>query len=414
MKDYKVQGLRTKFPALHHILDNARTPIYLDGAGGSQVPQSVIDAMSTTMQLGLSNLGGYFNASCVVGGIVDDARQHAADLLNAPNKDCIVFGANMTTITQYMSWMIAAEWQAGDEIILSDLDHGANRSFWEIQAELKGVTVRYIPVTPDACELDMAVFERLISEKTVFVAVTAASNLTGSIVDVEAIVSGAKAVGATSYIDAVHLVPHKRVDVIKLQADYVVCSAYKFFGPHVGILYGREEALASLVPNKVTPAPSAPPRCFETGTPNIPCLAGVTASIQHIASLTGEDSIFSDDLAGGYLAIQTHESALLQHFKHNIASIKGLRLLGHSSDSGNRHTPTFALSFYKHHASDIAKYLGEHDIYSWNGHLYADRLTRALDLDQQGGALRLSLMHYNTLEEIDKVCCLLESKLLNK
>ncbi|MGC9491712.1 cysteine desulfurase-like protein [Vibrio genomosp. F10] len=393
-----VMSLREQFPALGN-LNNGLSPVYFDGPGGTQLPTSVIEGFGAYLQHGNSNLGGRFSVSENTVSLVDVCRQKAAALFGASSKDEIVFGANMTTMAFHFSRAISQDWQAGDEIILSDADHGANRSSWAMAAEDKGVTVHYVPIKDASCNLDLEVFQSLLNEKTRLVAMTAASNLSGTFVDIKKVTDLAKANGSVVFIDAVHLLPHQILNVQKLGADFVAGSAYKFFGPHLGVLFGRQALLEKYRPYKVEPAPTYAPNCWETGTLNFEALSAFSGAIDYLASL-GEGPSLRAQLESAYGNIHQYETSLSSYFLERLNEFPTIELLGESG-TDNR-TATFALRFGEVDPAKVATHLGEHEIYTWSGHLYADRLTDALGVTQKGGILRVGLMHYNTKEEIDR------------
>ncbi|MBD1557670.1 cysteine desulfurase-like protein [Vibrio sp. S9_S30] len=393
-----VEHLREQFPALS-TQQNDVSPIYFDGPGGTQLPLSVIEAYGAYLAQGNSNLGGRFSVSHNTVSLVDSCREKAASLLGAASKDEIVFGANMTTMTFHFSRAISQDWQAGDEIILSDADHGANRSSWAMAAQLKGVKVHYIPIIDNSCHLDLAVFRSLLNEKTRLVAVTAASNLSGTLVDIEKITQLSKANGSVVFIDAVHLLPHRILDVSALGADFVVSSAYKFFGPHLGVLYGRKDCLEKYTPFKVEPAPTHAPNCWETGTLNFEALSAFSSAVDYLAML-GQGEGLRAQLESAYENIRQYEESLTTYFLAHLTEGPSIELFGEPT-STNR-TATFALRFGDRDPTEIATHLGAQEIYTWSGHLYADRLTDALGVTDKGGILRVGLMHYNTKAEIDR------------
>lgn len=400
-----VEGLREQFPALN-MQQNGIAPIYFDGPGGTQLPLSVIEGYGAYLAQGNSNLGGRFSVSHNTVSLVDTCREKAASLFGADSKDEIVFGANMTTMAFHFSRAISQDWQAGDEIILSDADHGANRSSWAMAAQLKGVKVHYIPVIDNSCNLDLEVFQSLLNEKTRLVAVTAASNLSGTMVDIEKITQLSKANGSVVFIDAVHLLPHKILDVKTLGADFVAGSAYKFFGPHLGVLYGRKDRLEQYTPFKVEPAPTYAPNCWETGTLNFEALYAFSYAVDYLATL-GQGESLRAQLESAYGNIRQYEESLATYFLSRLAEFPSIELFG--EPTANNRTATFALRFGDLDPADIATHLGTQEIYTWSGHLYADRLTDALSVTDKGGILRVGLMHYNTKAEIDRFFSALRS-----
>ncbi|EGQ9975281.1 cysteine desulfurase-like protein [Vibrio vulnificus] len=400
--------VRAQFSALvqYH---NQRPVTFFDGPGGSQVPQSVLDAMVGYLGHFNSNLGGHYFSSHKTVEVMKQARQSAQALLNAPSQDNIVFGANMTSLTFQLSRAISRDWQAGDEVIVTALDHYSNVSSWEQAAEDKGVTVHQVRVNPEDCTLDMEHFKQLLNARTKLVAVTFASNTTGTIVDIASVVKLARSVGALVYVDAVHYLPHHLVDVQALGCDFLVCSAYKFFGPHVGIAYVASPWLETLRPYKVEPATNIGPGRFETGTQSFEGLAGVSAAIEYLAQFGEEGASLRQRLEQSYALYAQHEQTLSQHFLQRLSVLDGVTLYGINDASSDKRTPTFAMTVEGYSPEFIAKTLGEHNICVWNGHFYALGLIRQLGLEFSGGVIRIGCMHYNTVEEVDLLFNVLES-----
>ncbi|MGS2717569.1 cysteine desulfurase-like protein [Eionea flava] len=408
----KIDAIRQQFPALN-IQGADSQPVFFDGPGGTQIPDSVIAAVGDYYRQGNSNLGGDFSVSQTTVDIVTTARECIATLVGATSPDTIVFGANMTSLTLSFSRSIGQTWQAGDNIILSAADHGGNRSAWERIAVERGVHVHYIPIIDKQCVLDLTCFDALINEKTRLVAVTAASNVSGTRTDLEHIVRSAKVHGAMSYIDAVHLLPHQRINVDTLGCDFLAGSVYKFFGPHVGFIYGKKQHLENFKPYKVEPAPSYPPNCWETGTLNFEALAGTIAAIHYIASL-GEGDSLDKQLDDAYQNIICYEHYLAKKCLDKLTAIPEVTLYGVHSSSYHERTPTFSLSFSNHHPKMVSKALGEKSIFTWSGHLYADKLIESIGLSETGGILRIGLTHYNTESEVDFFIDTLEKVLQSK
>ncbi|HIF9169819.1 TPA: cysteine desulfurase-like protein [Photobacterium damselae] len=395
LNHHNIDHIRRQFPALTH---GEQTRLFFDGPGGSQQPESVINAYRNFFINGNSNLGGHFATSTQTHQIVDETREKVATLIGASSGKEIIFGANMTSLTFSLSRAISQDWQAGDEIILTDIDHAANRSPWVLAAKEKGVTVHYLPIQDDRCHLDFSSFMSLLSPKTKLLALSAASNLTGTYTDLAPFIELAKANGTLTYIDAVHYLPHQQIDVTQLDADFVAGSAYKFFGPHLGFVYGREEQLENYQPFKVAPATNNIPNCWETGTLNFEAITALSATIDYLASL-GTGSNLTEQITSAYRNIYQYEQELSQYFLATLNQFPELTLIGETDK--DKRTPTFALSFQHHDPNDIAAMLGKHHIFTWSGHLYAERLTASLNLDTKGGVLRVGMMHYNTKQEID-------------
>ncbi|MGD8170244.1 cysteine desulfurase-like protein [Vibrio sp. TRT 21S02] len=398
--NFTPNSVRAQFPALKQT-HNHLPVIFLDGPGGSQVPESVLEAMTSYLGYYNSNLGGHFFSSRLTTELMQDARQYAATFVNAESPDNIVFGPNMTSLTFQLSRAISRDWNSADEIVVTALDHYSNVSSWQQAANDKSAKIRVAQVKESDCSLDVEHLLNLINTNTKLVAVTLASNTTGSIVDVERIIEAAHDVGAMVYLDAVHYAPHHLVDVQKLGCDFLVCSAYKFFGPHVGIAYVAPKWLQALRPYKVEPATEQGPGRFETGAQSFEGLAGVIAAIKYLAQWGKQDASLREKLVASYLDFSQHETALTDHFLSKLSELQGVHLWGRAQAHSELRTPTFALTFDEYSTAEIAKRLGERNICTWNGHFYALGLVRQLGLEESGGVLRIGFMHYNTLDEVD-------------
>ena len=395
--------LRAQFPALQ-LEVNGQTAVFLDGPGGTQSPQSVIDAMSDYLVFGSSNLGGPFATSQHAVAITANARLAMADLLNAARPEEITFGQNMTSLTLSFSRALARTWEPGDEIIVTRLDHDANISPWLLAAEDRGVTVRWLDFHPADCMLALETLPELLNEKTRLLAITYASNAVGSIINVKTAVQLAHAAGALAYVDAVHYTPHGLVDVQKLDCDFYVCSTYKFFGPHTGVLYGKYAHLDNLQAYKVRPAPKRPPGKWETGTQSFESLAGVTAAVDYIASVGGEAGTRRQCIVEAMTRTKAYEMALSQRFLTGATAVPGLKVYGITDiERLAERTPTFAVSLDGYTPAEVAANLGEQGIFVWNGHYYAIAVMERLGLLDKGGLVRIGFAHYNTFAEVDRV-----------
>ena len=400
-----IAQLREQFPALMQSVDG-KSPIFLDGPGGSQVPQSVLNAMSAYLGHYNSNLGGAFFSSDKTVELMANARQAAADLLNAPSAQNIVFGPNMTSLTFSFSRAISRDWQAGNEIIVTNADHFSNVSSWQQAAEDKGVKVNTALINEADCSLDMTQFESLLNSKTKLVAVTYASNTTGSINDIKRIIELARAVGALVYVDAVHYAPHELIDVQALDCDFLACSAYKFFGPHLGMVYGKKEHLEGFTPYKVEPAKDVAPGRWETGTQSFEAMAGFIAAVDYIAAISELDDGHTrrEKLTAAFAKTKQHEMALSEHFLTRLVNYPRIKLYGIDDfDRLNERTPTFALTFEGVEPREVSEFLGKQHICVWDGHFYAQGLCKQLNVLDTGGVVRIGCMHYNTVEELDKL-----------
>ncbi|AXY00886.1 cysteine desulfurase-like protein [Vibrio alfacsensis] len=406
--NFNLNQVREQFPALAQY-HNDRPVTFFDGPGGSQVPQRVLDSMVNYLGRFNSNLGGHYFSSQATVQVMQLARESAQALLNAPSSGNIVFGANMTSLTFQLSRAISRDWKEGDEIIVSSLDHYSNVSSWQQAAQDKGAVVHQVRVNEEDCTLDLDHLKNLLNEKTRLVAVTFASNTTGSIVDVRRVVDMAHQVGAQVYVDAVHYAPHHLVDVQELECDFLACSAYKFFGPHVGIAYVADQWLHTVKPYKVEPATNIGPGRFETGTQSFEGLAGVTAAVDYLAQFGEAGLSLRQRLEQSYALYNQHEERLSAHFLQRLSALDGVNLFGINHESSQHRTPTFALTFDRYSPEFIAKTLGEHNICVWNGHFYALGLVRQLGLEESGGVVRIGCMHYNTTAEIDMLFDILEN-----
>jgi cysteine desulfurase family protein (TIGR01976 family) len=397
--------LRSQFPALIQQVDG-QTPIFLDGPGGSQVPKNVLNAMTGYLGHYNSNLGGAFFSSNKTVELMANARQAAADLFNAPSPQNIVFGPNMTSLTFSFSRAISRNWQTNDEIIVTNADHFSNVSSWQQAAEDKGVKVNTALINEADCSLDMAHFESLLNKNTKLVAVTYASNTTGSINNIKRIVTLAHNVGALVYVDAVHYAPHELVDVQALDCDFLACSAYKFFGPHLGMVYGKTTHLEGFTPYKVAPAKDVAPGRWETGTQNFEAMAGFIAAVDYIAAISGLADSYTrrEKLISAYAKTKQHEIELSEHFLTRLKRYPNITLFGISDLTRlNERTPTFALTFEGLAPRAVSDFLGKHHVCVWDGNFYAQGLCEQLGVLDTGGVVRIGCMHYNTKAELDKL-----------
>jgi cysteine desulfurase family protein (TIGR01976 family) len=397
--------IRSQFPALAQQV-NGQPAVFLDGPGGTQVPQRVIDAIGNYLTLSNANTGGAFATSRRTDAAIADARAAMADFFGC-SQDEVVFGPNMTTLTFAISRAIGRELVPGDEILLTNLDHDANVSPWRALEE-HGVTIRLVDVNPSDCTLDLGDLAEKISSRTKLVAVGYASNAVGTINDVNAIVRLAHERGALSYIDAVHYAPHGPIDVRALDCDFLACSTYKFFGPHMGVLYGKREHLQRLQPYKVRPCTDAIPSRWEWGTLNHECIAGISACLDYLADLGRHVGSSSADrrsaLLAAYRAIQQHERHLTEAMIRGLLDIPGLKLYGIADPYLlHRRCPTFAVRIAKRTPLELATWLGERGFFTWDGNYYALNLTEQLDVEKDGGFLRIGLAHYNTDEEVRRL-----------
>jgi len=406
--------IRKQFPALD-ITDDGRPRLYFDNPAGTQVPQLVAERMSDCMLKANANIGGYFKTSDLAGVIANEARLAMADFLNAASPDEIIFGQNMTSLTFHISRSIGRHLQPGDEIILSKMDHDANVEPWVLLARDFDLRVRWLPFDVQSFEYDLTNLDELLTDRTRLVCIGGASNLTGTINDVETICSKARDAGAWSYVDAVQSAPHVLTDVQQSGCDFFVCSAYKFFGPHQGILWGKTEVLEQLEPYKVRPAPDELPWCFEPGTQSHEGMAGVAAVVDYFAwvgktmagAAAGSDR--RQQLCAAIELIFDYEQKLSTRLINGLLGIPGVRIQGISdSDAMSRRVPTVSFTHDRHAPDTIAAALAERGVFVWNGHNYALEAATALGILDSGGVVRVGAVHYNTIEEIDSLLNALE------
>ena len=409
--------LREQFPALQQHDAQGRPAVYFDGPGGTQVPQRVVDAMADYLITHNANTHGAFATSARTDEILHAARETAADFLNA-TVDEVVFGANMTTLTFHLSRSLARDWRESDEIIVTRLDHDANVSPW-LALQEQGIQVRFLDFHPEDCTLDYDGLDRLLSHKTKLVAVGLASNATGTINDVQRIVQKVHAAGALAYVDAVHYAPHAPINVRQLDCDFLVCSAYKFFGPHVGVLYGKREILERLQAYKVRPQETAPPYKFETGTLNHEGLAGTKAAIDYLCGIGQRyEDAFSSRFGGfsgrrlllkcAMAAIQEYERMLSEKLITGLQKIPAVKIYGITNTAQfDQRTPTVAVRMAKQSPRAVAQRLAAENIYVWDGDFYAVEVIKRLGVAELGGVVRIGLVHYNTKEEMDRLLSVL-------
>jgi cysteine desulfurase family protein (TIGR01976 family) len=397
--------VRSQFPSLAQTV-NRQPAVFLDGPGGTQVPQRVIDAISGYLSSSNANTAGAYATSRQTDAMIASARSAMADFLGC-DADEIVFGPNMTSLTFAISRSIGRELGPGDEIVVTHLDHDANISPWRALEE-NGVTIRFAEINETDCTLDMDDLAGKITSRTKLVAAGYASNAVGTINNVKEIVRLTHGVGAMVFIDAVHYAPHGPIDVRALDCDFLVCSTYKFFGPHMGVLYGKREHLQRLQPYKVRANSNAVPFRWEWGTLNHEGIAGIAACLEYLADLGRHVDPSASDrrsaLLAAYKAIQNHERGLVERLITGLLAIPGLRLYGISDPQQfHRRCPTVAVRVKGHTPLELATKLGERGFFTWDGNYYALNLTERLDVEKDGGLLRIGLVHYNTMEEVERL-----------
>jgi len=409
MTEFDVGALRARFPALA-LEQDGRPVVLFDGPGGTQVPDTVIDAVSRYYRESNANHGGAFLTSERSDAIAEEARLAVADLLNARDPHEIKFGANMTTLTMHLSRSIAALLQPGDGIVVTRLDHEANIGPWLAVARDRGLRVTTVDVREDDVTLDVEAFDAALHQGPRLVAFGWASNAVGTINPVGELVRRAHEAGALTYLDAVHAAPHLPIDVQAVATDFLACSVYKFFGPHVGVLYGRGEVLERLPTYKIRPAYDR----FETGTLNHEGLAGTLAAVEYLADLGRRSgSAHADTFDGmarrrrdahaGMAAIRAYELTLWERLRAGLAEIPRIRLWGIDDPvRAAERTPTAALTIDGVSAEEASRELGRRGIATWWGDFYAPTLIERLGLAPEG-VLRVGLTHYNTADEVDRL-----------
>ncbi len=398
---YSVERARAQFPALS-ITDREMPRVYLDNPAGTQVPQRVIDRMTAVMTETNGNLGGYFVTTLAAAKLVDEAHRAMAAFYNAGSPKEIVFGQSMTALTLHMSRCLARGFKAGDEIVLSRMDHDGNVAPWLLMAEDAGMTVRWMDFDPGTFEFADDALDQVLSDKTKLVAVGAASNCTGTINDIAELCRKARVAGALSYIDAVQFAPHCVIDVQEIGCDFLVASTYKFFGPHQGVLWGREELLEEMFAYQVRPALKALPDKFELGSAPRESLAGALGAVEYIASLSSDAGGPRDRIVSGIRQFDDWEKRLTGRLIDGLKTVKGVKIQGISSSNAlHRRVPTVSITHQKHHPDAMAKALAKKNIFVWSGHNYALEPVKRLGLLDKGGVLRIGLAHYNTEPEVD-------------
>jgi cysteine desulfurase family protein (TIGR01976 family) len=404
-KAFDIAWVREQFPSLK-LQVNGRAAAFLDGPAGTQVPQKVISAVENYFVSANANTCGAFETSRRNDTMILSARVAMADFFNCDSNE-VVFGQNMTTITFALARAIGRELKPGDEIVVTTLDHDANVAPWRALEE-KGIVIRQVDIREEDCTLDLEDLKRKITPKTKLVAVGYASNMVGTINPVAEITKLAHAAGALMFVDAVHYAPHGLIDVKTLDCDFLVCSPYKFFGPHMGTLYGKREHLERFEPYKVRPATDAVPECWETGTQVQELIAGIAAAVDYIADLgrhcdpTAKNR--REALRAAYCATVPYERTLLTKLIEGLQSIPELKIYGITDPKrfGER-CATLSSRIGEHHPIEIAKFLGDRGLFTWDGNFYAMNLSERLGVEQKGGVLRIGLVHYNTAEEVERL-----------
>ncbi|MFZ5517767.1 MAG: cysteine desulfurase-like protein [Candidatus Zhuqueibacterota bacterium] len=406
--NYQIDYIRSQFPALNRTV-NGFPAIYFDGPGGTQAPQRVIDKMVDYLQNHNANTHGEFATSRETDEILLNAKKTFADFFGCAWNE-VSFCHNSTTINFKLAQAIGRSLAPGDEIIITDMDHEANRGPWEALAE-RGMVIKNVRMNPAACTLDIQDFQDKLSARTRVVAFNYASNALGTISDAKEMIRLAKQVKALTVVDAVHFALHGVIDVREIGADFLFCSAYKFFGPHVGVLFGAYDVMDRLNTLRVSTQESVPPWKFETGTLNQEGIAGAAEAVDFIADIgaTHREN-FTDrmpdcserrkNIIRGMRTVEAYEQPLAQYFKDELARINGLKIYSPPKDHPCTSTISFRLKDV--HPNRVAVLLGERGIFVWDGHFYAAQIVKSLGLEESGGLVRIGLAPYSTREEIDR------------
>lgn len=393
--------IRTQFPALA-IKDGDAPRIYFDNPAGTQVPQRVVDRTVETLVSKNANLGGFFTTTRDASAMVDMAHQACADFYNARSAREIIFGQNMTTLTLHMSRCLGRKFHKGDEIVLSRMEHDANVAPWLLLADDLGLVVKWMDFDPETYEFPEDALRKVLSDKTKLVAMGLASNCTGTVNDVKAFAKEAKTVGALVFVDAVQYAPHYAIDVQALGADMLVSSAYKWFGPHMGILWGREELLAETFAYKLRPAGDDLPHKFETGTLSHEGMAGCLGAVEYFEQF-GHGDTRAKRISTAWDRLVGHEHSLTMKMIDGLRGVRGLTIRGITSANAlHRRVPTVSFTLEGHHPDALAKSFAAENIFVWSGHNYAVEPVSRMGLLEKGGVLRVGMAHYNTPSEVDQ------------
>ena len=396
-RTFDVQAVRDQFPALGRVY-NGRGVVYFDGPGGSQVARQAIEAITGYMERGGANLHGVFPTSTETEEMLADTRMAAADFLGAA-PDEVAFGANMTTLTFEISRALARGWDRDSEIVVTELDHRANVDPWLVAAAEQGARVRWVSVDPETLTLDENDLEQSITGRTKLVAIGLASNAVGTVNDVAAVAERAHSAGALVAVDAVHAAPHLPSDRDAIGADIITCSAYKFFGPHVGVTAIRRDLFEKMGLYRLDPAPDYIPDKLETGTQNHEGIAGVKGALKFISSL-GEGTSQREKLTSAMKAVEEQETALAENFRIALRDIPGVKL--YAAPDGVRKTPTIAFTVQGKAPEDVCARMLEHGFFIAAGDFYASTLAEKLGIRDSGGFIRAGLAPYNTEAEVER------------
>jgi cysteine desulfurase family protein (TIGR01976 family) len=413
---FHANNIRSLFPSITIPTDDGTIPIFLDNPAGTQVSKSVMDAVTDYYMTMNANSGGTFATSQRNDAMVEGTRQRMADFINAPSKDEIVIGANMTTLNFALSRAIAKTLSAGDEIVLTRMDHDANVSPWIRIADDFGLVVKWVDINTADSTLDMDSLEEVLTEKTKLVATVHASNAVGTVNPMKQIAGMAHAVGAYHIVDAVQSAPHVPIDVQEIGCDFLLCSSYKFYGPHLGIMWGRKELLEELPAYKVRPSKDKSPYRWETGTPSYETWNGMSACLDHwemLGEKFGDADLPQYDgrrlrMKQGMIAVQDYERGLVTRLIDGLQAMGGVTIAGITDqDRYQLRVPTVALTKEGHTPDEIANHLAQHHIYVWSGDYYAVEIMNRLE--RPDGMVRIGIGQYNIVEEIDRLLEVLES-----
>ncbi|TIS54952.1 cysteine desulfurase-like protein [Mesorhizobium sp.] len=403
--NFPIGAVREKFPALS-LNDKGRRRIYLDNPAGTQVPQAVADAVSRCLLTTNANLGGFFETTVAAQQVVDDAHAAMADFLGAASPQEIIIGANMTTLTYHMSRTLGRTMKPGDEVILTRMDHEGNVSPWLQLAEDLGLVARWLAFDEQSWQVEEAALSALLTDRTRLLALNYASNLTGSINRVKALTRIARQAGALVYVDAVQFAPHGLINVRDLGCDFLICSAYKFFGPHMGILWGRLDVIDALKPYKCRCSSNGLPERFELGTPQIELLAGLSAAVGHfeeLGAVAGEGGSRRDKIAAAFSASIAYENPLAQRLIDGLSDIAGLTIHGITDPARiSQRVPTVSFTVDGIVPETIVRQMNAENIFLWSGHNYAWEIVHQLGIPAEHGVVRIGIAHYNTAAEIDE------------
>jgi cysteine desulfurase family protein (TIGR01976 family) len=392
------EEIRSHFPALER-RHRERSVAYFDGPGGTQVPRAVVDAMADYLLHHNANTHWRYPSSRETDGMIEGARQAMADLLGADPSE-VAFGANMTTLTFHLARGLGRGWGPGDEIVVTELDHHANIAPWRALERDRGVTVRMVPMIPETGRLDWDALSEALSRKPRLLAIGAASNALGTITDVGRAVAMARDAGTLTFVDAVHYVPHRLVDVRALGCDFLACSAYKFYGPHVGVLYGRSERLAVVDVPKLEPAPETAPERLETGTLNHEGIAGAAAAVEFLASLAADGGC-RERLRAVFGELHRRGQALLERLLYGLSAIDGVQVYGAPASAPR--TPTVAFTVGNRPADSVADALADEAVFVSTGDFYATTVVKRYGLGPKGGLVRAGCAAYTTADEVERL-----------